>query len=135
MQIQFHITDQADRELLREMYIRIYKHVHTNELQTYIMHTHIHTYIYKPSHKDGEKVFSPRGEKWAESLKVSWLSYGECYLNKIRPRTQDIYSKTSSVLKSYANHISMSRLSDCSCFLIFYNHKVVGDVSWDRRGG
>jgi len=58
MQIQFHITDQALPELLTEMYIRIYKQVHTNELQTYIIHTHIHTCIHKPTHtKLVEKYF------------------------------------------------------------------------------
>jgi len=64
------------------MYIRTHKHLHTNELQTYIIHTHIHTYIHKPTHKDGEHVFSSEGEKWVESLKVSWLSYGDPYLTK-----------------------------------------------------
>lgn len=90
MQIQLHITDQADHELLKEMYIRVYKHVHTNELQTYIIHTPIHTYTHKPTHKDGENVFSSEGGKRAQSLKVSWLSYGEPYLTKKKPRTQDI---------------------------------------------
>ena len=60
MQIQFHITDHSDHELLREIYIRIYKHVHTNELQTYIIHTNIHTYIHNPHTRKMKTYFPPK---------------------------------------------------------------------------